>query len=133
MRGRAGARARRAPKRAGGRGAGEADSLRAIHHARLADMFTWERQVLVEKAIRIENKYGLHARPAMQFVELAGKFSSQISLTRGEKAADAKSIMEVLMLAAEKGSELVIRADGNDAESAVEALEKLVASKFDEE
>ncbi len=89
--------------------------------------------VIVEKTVTIDNKYGLHARPAMQFVELAGKFSSAVNLIRGEKVADAKSIMEVLMLAAEKGSELVIRADGGDAEAAVDALLQLVASKFDEE
>jgi len=89
--------------------------------------------VVAEKAVTIDNKYGLHARPAMQFVELAGKYASAITLTRGAKVADAKSIMEVLMLAAEKGSELLIRADGDDAQEAVEALWKLVASKFDEE
>ena len=90
-------------------------------------------EVVIEKSVTIDNKYGLHARPAMQFVELATKYSSQVSLSRGDKVADAKSIMEVLMLAAEKGSELSIRADGDDAEQAVDALLKLVASKFDEE
>ena len=92
-----------------------------------------DSQVVIEKAVTISNKYGLHARPAMQFVELAGKFTSAINLMRGDKVADAKSIMEVLMLAAEKGAELVIRADGGDAPEAVEALRQLVASKFDEE
>ncbi len=91
------------------------------------------REVVVEKTVVIDNKYGLHARPAMQFVELATKFASDISLIRDDKVADAKSIMEVLMLAAEKGSELKIRADGGDAEGAVDALWRLVASKFDEE
>ena len=69
----------------------------------------------------------------MQFVELATKFSSEISIVRGDKIADAKSIMEILMLAAEKGTELAIRANGADADAAVDALWKLVASKFDEE
>ena len=69
----------------------------------------------------------------MQFVELATKYTSRISLSRGDKVADAKSIMEVLMLAAENGSEITIRADGDDAEEAVEALLKLVARKFDED
>ncbi len=69
----------------------------------------------------------------MQFVELASKYSSSISVTRGEKRADAKSIMEVLMLAAEKGAELRISADGTDADEAVETLSELVTNKFDEE
>lgn len=69
----------------------------------------------------------------MQFVELATKFSSSINLVRGDKTADAKSIMEVLTLAAEKGTELMIRADGSDADAAVDALTQLVATNFDEE
>jgi len=69
----------------------------------------------------------------MQFVEVASRFGSAIDVIRGDKRADAKSIMEVLMLAAEKDAELVIQAEGEDAEEAVEALAELVASKFDEE
>lgn len=88
---------------------------------------------MIEKSVTISNKYGLHARPAMQFVETASRFGSSVSLIRGEKCADAKSIMEVLMLAAEKGANLIIRADGDDADAAVEALYELVTSKFDEE
>ena len=87
----------------------------------------------IKRSVTISNKYGLHARPAMQFVELASKYSSSISVTRGTKQADAKSIMEVLMLAAEKGAELHISEDGSDADEAVAALSELVASKFDEE
>ncbi len=89
--------------------------------------------MLVEKAVTITNKYGLHARPAMQFVETASRFDADVYLERGGNCADAKSIMEVLMLAAENGSDLLIKADGEDAEAAVEALSQLVASKFDEE
>jgi phosphocarrier protein len=69
----------------------------------------------------------------MQFVETASKFNADVWLLRGDKSADAKSIMEVLMLAAENGASLVIKADGNDAELAIEALTELVISKFDEE
>jgi len=90
-------------------------------------------EATAERVVTVSNKYGLHARPAMQFVELAAKYSSKINLIRGDKVADAKSIMEVLMLAAEKGSDLIIRASGGDAGAAVEALMQLVASKFDEE
>ncbi|MHC4713109.1 MAG: HPr family phosphocarrier protein [Planctomycetota bacterium] len=89
--------------------------------------------VLIEKSVTITNKYGLHARPAMQFVEIAGRFAADVRLVRGDKSADAKSIMEVLMLAAENGVDLLIKADGEDARQAVEALSELVASKFDEE
>ena len=89
--------------------------------------------MLVEKSITITNRYGLHARPAMQFVEIATRFASDVRLVRGEKSADAKSIMEVLMLAAESGTDLVIQADGDDAHEAVAALSGLVAAKFDEE
>lgn len=89
--------------------------------------------MLIEKSVTIDNKYGLHARPAMQLVELANRFASVISIERGGRSSDAKSIMEVLMLAAEKGSQLTIRAQGNDADQAVEALSDLVASRFDEE
>jgi phosphocarrier protein len=89
--------------------------------------------VQVEKSFTIDNKYGLHARPAMQFVQLAGKYSSTIHLVHGDKAADAKSIFEVMMLEAGKGSELLIRAEGQDAEQAVQALFELLAATFDEE
>ena len=89
--------------------------------------------MLIEKSVTIDNKYGLHARPAMQFVEIASRFASAVRLVRGQKCADAKSIMEVLMLAAEKGTHLKITAEGDDAEEAVAALSELVASKFDEE
>jgi phosphocarrier protein HPr len=92
-----------------------------------------EKQVEITRNVTISNKYGLHARPAMQFVELATKYVSRISIGRGDKLADAKSIMEVLMLAAENGTEITIRADGDDAEEAIDALLKLVARKFDEE
>jgi phosphocarrier protein HPr len=89
--------------------------------------------VLIEKSVTITNKYGLHARPAMQFVEIAGRFRADVRLVRGDKSADAKSIMEVLMLAAENGADLLIKADGEDARQAIDALSELVASKFDEE
>lgn len=88
---------------------------------------------MIERSVTITNKYGLHARPAMQFVETASRFSSDVRLVRGEKIADAKSIMDVLMLAAENGADLIIKAEGDDAEQAVETLSDLVASRFDEE
>ena len=88
---------------------------------------------MIERSVTITNKYGLHARPAMQLVETASRFASDVRLVRGEKIADAKSIMDVLMLAAEHGTDLVIKAEGDDAEQAIETLSDLVASRFDEE
>ncbi len=90
-------------------------------------------KMAVERILRIGNKYGLHARPAMMFVELANKFNSNIRLTRGPLNVDGKSIMELMMLAAEKDSEIILTADGPDAEEAAEALENLVKGNFFEE
>ncbi len=78
------------------------------------------------------NRLGMHARPSAEFVKLAGGFSSSILVTRNDMRVNGKSIMGVLMLAAEKGSSLTITADGDDAEEAVEALANLVRGGFDE-
>ena len=83
--------------------------------------------------MKIVNKYGLHARPAMQFVEIANRFNCRIEVANGMLVVDAKSIMSVMRLAATKGTVLKIVADGEDAQAAVEALEKLVAEGFGEE
>jgi len=87
----------------------------------------------VEREARIVNKYGLHARPAMQFVEIANRYNCKIEVSNGTLAVDAKSIMSVMRLAATKGTVLKIVADGEDAEPAVEALVDLVAGGFGEE
>ena len=86
----------------------------------------------VEKQVAIPNKFGLHARPAMQFVETANSFSSKTEVSNGVLTVDAKSIMSVMRLAATKGTVLTILADGQDAEQAVEALAKLVEEGFGE-
>lgn len=86
----------------------------------------------LEKDVKIVNKYGLHARPAMQFVELANKFNSQIQVSNGTLTVDAKSIMSVMRLAATQGTVLTISADGSDNQQALEALESLVAKGFGE-
>jgi len=87
---------------------------------------------IVEKQATIVNKYGLHARPAMQFVELANKYTSKIEVSNADLAVDAKSIMSVMRLAATMGTMLRIIADGADAEEAAEALTELVRKGFDE-
>ena len=86
----------------------------------------------VEREIKIVNKYGLHARPAMQLVELANKFNSKIELSNGSLTVDAKSIMSVMRLAATKGTTLKIVADGEDSDQALEAMVKLVNEGFGE-
>lgn len=78
------------------------------------------------------NKYGLHARPAMQLVELANRFGSKIELSNGVLTVDAKSIMSVMRLAATQGTVLRIVADGHDADQAVGALRRLVDDGFGE-
>jgi phosphocarrier protein len=86
----------------------------------------------IERELAIINKYGLHARPAMQFVETANKFGCKIEVTKGSLVVDAKSIMSVMRLAATQGTVLKITADGSDADEAVSALAKLVADGFGE-
>lgn len=81
----------------------------------------------------VVNKLGLHARPAMVFVDLASTFQSEIKVRKDDNEVDGKSIMMMMMLAAAKGSELVITAEGPDAPAAAAALKKLVDTGFDEE
>jgi phosphocarrier protein HPr len=83
--------------------------------------------------VRIANKYGLHARPAAEFVKVATRFRSEVWVSKDEVEVSGKSIMGVMMLAAEHGSSISIRATGDDAEVAVAALVQLVESRFGEE
>lgn len=83
---------------------------------------------MVEKEVTVQNKTGLHARPAAMFVQKAGKFSSTITVIKEEREANAKSIMSVMALGASQGSKVVIRAEGSDEEEAVTALVELVES-----
>src|SRR5579859_4296338 len=88
---------------------------------------------VVENTVVITNKVGLHARPATLFVQEAARFQARIQVRHGEKSANAKSILGVLKLSASQGTELFIRAEGDDAAEAVQALVALVERKFDEE
>jgi phosphocarrier protein HPr len=85
-----------------------------------------------ERSVRIMNRNGVHARPAAEIVKLAAKFKSDITLTRDELEVNGKSIMGVMMLAAEFGSTVMLRADGPDADAAVDQLATLISSKFGE-
>lgn len=82
--------------------------------------------------VQVPNAAGMHARPSAEFVKLAGSFASAIRVSKSDLEVNAKSIMGVLMLAAEQGSELTISADGDDADKAVKALARLVGRGFDE-
>ncbi|HOV77611.1 MAG TPA: HPr family phosphocarrier protein [Sedimentisphaerales bacterium] len=79
-----------------------------------------------ETTMEIRNADGLHMRPAMQFVDLASRFDCEVSVSNGQTAADGKSIMQMSMLAATCGTRLKVRAEGPDAEKAIEALRELV-------
>lgn len=85
-----------------------------------------------ERTVRILNVNGLHARPAAEVVKVASRFKSDITMVRDDLEVNAKSIMGVMMLAAEFGAELVVRASGPDAEEAVAAIADLIANKFGE-
>ncbi len=83
--------------------------------------------------VTVKNRLGLHARPAALFVQLANKFSSDIFVNKNGVEVNGKSIMSVMMLAVESGSEILIRGVGDDADEAVGALVDLVESQFGEE
>jgi phosphocarrier protein len=85
-----------------------------------------------ERTVKIVNKQGLHARPAAEIVKTAARFKSEVTIVRDELEVNGKSIMGVMMLAAEFGSTILIRAEGEDAEAALAALEVVVAAKFGE-
>lgn len=86
-----------------------------------------------EQTLQIRNKYGLHARPAAEFVKVASGFQADVWVRRQELEVNGKSIMGMMMLAAECGSEITIRATGEDAKDAVEGLVALVNNRFGED
>ena len=88
--------------------------------------------MMCEREVRIENRNGLHARPAAEIVKAASKFRSEVTIRRDDLEVNGKSIMGVMMLAAEYGTTIFLRADGDDAEQAIEAIAALVASRFGE-
>ena len=87
----------------------------------------------VESTVEIVNPLGLHARPAAEFVKIAARFTADITVSKDGYAVNGKSIMGVMTLAAECGSSITIRAEGGDAEAAVQALVALVQLGFGEE
>ena len=89
--------------------------------------------IVPRKEVTIVNKLGMHARAAAKFVNLASTFGSEIELEKSSRRVNGKSIMGVMMLAAAKGSQIVIHADGEDAQQALADLEALIANRFGEE
>ncbi|KQL49604.1 PTS sugar transporter subunit IIA [Brevibacillus choshinensis] len=87
----------------------------------------------MEKQVTILNKSGLHARPASEFVKLAARFKSEITILVGTKVANAKSIINVLSLAATMGTVLTLKAVGPDEAEAIDTLSSLIERKFGEE
>jgi phosphocarrier protein HPr len=85
-----------------------------------------------EREVKIVNKLGIHARPAAEIVKTAGKFKSNVIIVRDDLEVNAKSIMGVMMLAAENGATIVLRATGDDADAALDALTAVIANKFGE-
>ena len=87
---------------------------------------------MVRAEIEIANKLGLHARASAKLTQIAGSYSSEVWLEKGPRRINAKSIMGVMMLAAGKGSTIVVETDGDDEQQALEAMLKLIADKFGE-
>ena len=88
---------------------------------------------MIERKLKIQNKLGLHARPAALLVETASNYDAEVQVIKNGNTINAKSIMGVLMLAAEQGSELTFRAKGNQEKEALDAISKLLDAKFHEE
>ncbi len=88
---------------------------------------------MIQEELQIINQHGLHARPAAQFVKIAGRFSSEIKVIKDGLEVNGKSIMGIMMLAAEPGSLITIVVDGPDEQDAYNALRELIANKFYEE
>ena len=87
---------------------------------------------MIKSSITISNKLGLHARASAKLTKLAGSFKSEIHLSRNGRRVNAKSIMGVMMLAAGKGTSIIVDTEGADADAALQAILKLIADRFGE-
>jgi phosphocarrier protein len=87
---------------------------------------------MLETAIVINNKLGLHARAAVKFVNMANRFSADVKIEKDGSQIDGKSILGILTLAAIQGAEIVLKVDGADEEAALKSLVALINNKFDE-
>jgi phosphocarrier protein len=87
---------------------------------------------MIQKELEIINKLGLHARASAKLTQIAGKFKSEVWLSHNKRRVNAKSIMGVMMLAAGKGSTVVVETEGDDEQAAIEALTALIDDRFGE-
>ena len=87
---------------------------------------------MLQREVEIINKLGLHARASAKLTQVAGGFQADVWLSRNGRRVNAKSIMGVMMLAAAKGTTVVVETDGPDEQEAMQAVEALVANRFDE-
>jgi len=85
------------------------------------------------RTLTIQNKKGLHARAAAKFVGVAGAFDAAIQMERNGQSVSGRSIMGLMMLAASPGTSILVSAEGTDATKALDAIEQLIANKFEEE
>ena len=85
------------------------------------------------REVELVNRLGMHARPAMQFVQTANRFSSSVAVSKGPEKVNGKSIMELMMLAAMPGTKLRLESEGADADACLDALAELVRNKFYED
>lgn len=83
--------------------------------------------------VTVINKLGMHARPAQIFAKEASKFSSKVTITKGERKASGKSVINIIALGLVHGTEITVSAEGDDEKDAVKTLVALINSKFDEE
>lgn len=87
---------------------------------------------MIEREVEIRNRLGLHARAAARFVHMAGRFRSRVTVSRGDRSMDGKSILGILLLAASRGTRLRLAADGADERECLTALAALVEGGFGE-
>ena len=85
-----------------------------------------------ERSVQVVNEAGIHARPAAEIVKTAARFRSEIMIVKDDLDVNAKSIMGVMMLAAECGSTVTLKAEGDDAQAAIDAIADVIANGFGE-
>ena len=88
---------------------------------------------ILKKTFEIKNKLGLHARPAALFVQLTNKFKANVKVSKDKEEVNGKSIMGLMMLAAEQGSRITVTVQGEDAGELLDKIEEMIAHKFEEE
>jgi phosphocarrier protein HPr len=98
-----------------------------------AKKFTEQNDVKVRKEMTVQNKLGIHARPAALFVKTANRFACNVLVEKDGETVNGKSIMGLMMLAAGPGTTLKVQCEGQDAAQAVQELEQLIKRKFDED